>query len=420
MRKIISLLAIALIGLSGCGSKVVSDGKITTWAWDPNFNIPVMETAGTYYDTDLDFEVVEYSEDDVIQKLHTNLQAGTTENLPDIVLIADAYAQSFLQSYPDAFVALEDTIDFSQFAQYKLSSSSYNGHNYGVPFDNGATALYYRSDIIEKAGYTKEDMQNLTWREYFDIASDVYDKTGVKMMSYDLNDTALLPIMMQSAGKWYTDDSNSPESILNNEPLKIALEYTKEEVNSEWANQHVDWNSYVAGFNSGEVASVITGSWFMGNIMQEENQSGKWEVAATPRMGEVNSSVNASSVGGSSWYVLNNSGDQDAAVDFLNQVYAGNTDFYEEILRDYSAAGTYIPAFDTEEYNRKIEFFSDEPVYKLVSDYAVQITGADYMTPDTTVIEDIIHNAYLAYLDDEISIDELMQQISDDYSEQKI
>ena len=36
-------------------------------------------------------------------------------------------------------------------------------------FDTGATALYYRSDLIQEAGYTDEDMQDLTWDEFIKV-----------------------------------------------------------------------------------------------------------------------------------------------------------------------------------------------------------------------------------------------------------
>src|SRR5690625_771358 len=83
---------------------------VTAWAWDQVFNVTALETAGEYYDGDKEFEleVIENAQDDIIQKLNAGLASGTNSGLPNIVLIEDYRAQSFLQAYPDAFYELGD------------------------------------------------------------------------------------------------------------------------------------------------------------------------------------------------------------------------------------------------------------------------------------------------------------------------
>ncbi len=46
---------------------------------------------------------VEMAKADCLQKIHTVLASGVTDDLPDIVLISDLNAQGYLMSYPDAF-----------------------------------------------------------------------------------------------------------------------------------------------------------------------------------------------------------------------------------------------------------------------------------------------------------------------------
>ena len=69
-------------------------------------------------------------------------------------------AQSFLQSFPDSFYELTDVFNVTDFAEYKIAPTSLDGKNYGFPFDTGVTGLYVRTDYLEEAGYTVEDLRN--------------------------------------------------------------------------------------------------------------------------------------------------------------------------------------------------------------------------------------------------------------------
>ena len=156
--------------------------KLTVWCWDPAFNIYAMETAAKYYQKDhpdVTVEVVETPWDD-IQPLITNAAStGEYSQLPDIFLMQDNAFQKNAISYPDLFVDLTDSgIDFSQFAAGKLGYSTVGGKNYGVPFDNGAAIACYRTDILEQAGYTIDDLTDITWSRFEEISSDVQSKTG--------------------------------------------------------------------------------------------------------------------------------------------------------------------------------------------------------------------------------------------------
>ena len=118
-KKIVAMLmatAMIVTGCIGCGSsdseknekKAEDNGKkkVTVWAWDVEYNIPVMEEAAKRYEEkhqDVDIEVMEYAYDDITQKINTNLSSGITDGLPEIILSEDANVQKYLQSYPGAF-----------------------------------------------------------------------------------------------------------------------------------------------------------------------------------------------------------------------------------------------------------------------------------------------------------------------------
>ena len=86
---------------------------VTVWAWDTNFNGAAMKEAASRYaptHPDVNIKIDDsMQQEDIRQKLQTQLLANNTQGLPDIVLIQDDVAQKYLQSFPGAFVPLGRT-----------------------------------------------------------------------------------------------------------------------------------------------------------------------------------------------------------------------------------------------------------------------------------------------------------------------
>src|SRR5690606_27304620 len=139
-----------------------------------------------------------------------------------IVLIEDYRAQSFLQAYPDSFFALDEFINAADFADYKIGPTSFDGKQYGVPFDTGVTGLYVRTDYLEQAGYTVADLQDITWDQYIEIGKAVKEKTGKQMLTQDPNDLGLIRMMIQSAGSWYLQEDGTTPHLADNAALTQA------------------------------------------------------------------------------------------------------------------------------------------------------------------------------------------------------
>lgn len=93
-----------------------------------------------------------------------------------------------LQNYEEEFVALDDRVDYDKYVDYKRKLVEHDGKSYGIPFDCGTAALFYRLDILEQAGFSEADMQNLTWSRYMEIGQQVYQKTGIPMLTLDPTD----------------------------------------------------------------------------------------------------------------------------------------------------------------------------------------------------------------------------------------
>jgi lactose/L-arabinose transport system substrate-binding protein len=383
MRKHTGLAALALAGALGLGSGPALAVDVTVWCWDTNFNGAAMrEAASRYKTTHPDVNIViddSDTQDNIRQKLQTQLLAGSTEGLPDIVLIQDDQAKKYLLSFPGAFEPLSDSIDMSQFAPYKVAAATVDGKSYSLPFDSGVTGLFYRADYFKEAGFTDADMQDLTWGQLIDIGKKVKEKTGHELFGIDYNEVGWIRMMLNSAGQWYFNADGSL-NLVGNPTFKAALEAYQQIWTNGLAKPVSGWTDFTNSFTGGDVAAVPIGVWIVGTIKANAAaDAGKWAVAPVPRL-DTEGSANASNWGGSSWYVLSSSppDEKAAAIDFLKTVWAGDVDFYQAILSNTGAVGTWLHAREGAAYQTNDEFFSGQPVWQNFATWLAKVPDVDY------------------------------------------
>lgn len=377
ISKQLPVLSLSILASILTTSAIADD--LTVWAWDPNFNVAAMhEAAGRYKQqvSNFELEVIDSAREDIEQKLHIMLASGIKTSLPDIVLIEDYNAQKFLTAYPGSFLPLQEHINYNEFAPYKVKVMTLNDKIYGIPFDSGVAGLFYRTDYLEKAGFKHEDLVNITWDRFIEIGKVVKEKTGVAMLTYDINDVVLPHIMMQSGGEWYVDEQGKL-NLSENKALIKTLETIKAINDAEITRPISGWSSFVGSFNSGLSATVISGVWIMGSIKSVEEQSGLWKVAPIPRL-NIDNATHTSNQGGSSWYVLSTSDDQPLAIDFLKKTFASDQDMYQTLLVERGALATYLPASTGYAYTVNDPFFSDQPVFSDFSKWVREIPQVPY------------------------------------------
>lgn len=409
IKKIIACLLASsmMLGLTACGGSkennkeaAKEDNKLTIWAWDESFNIKAANEAKEIFkekNPDTEVEVVTMAQDDIVAKLNTSLSSGSYDGLPDIVLIEDYRIQGYLNAYESEFAELSDVAKPEDFAEYKTGVNQIDGKMYGIPFDSGVAATFYRADLIEEAGYSKSDMENLTWDKFIEIGKAVKEKTGIAMMSVSSNDIGILRAMLQSAGSWYTDEDGKV-NIGDNQALKDSISTYKRLVDEGIVKTiSSDWDQYVGAFNSGEVATVPNGCWISPSIVNAEEQSGKWAVAAIPRLSENPDSVNASSVGGAGWYVLKNVGHEETAKKFLKETFASNVDLMDQLAKDINLVSTLKAASGAENYQQGVEFYGGQPIFQDFMKWTDQVPSVNY-GENTYAIENLMTEALQAIL----------------------
>lgn len=413
--------------LPAAASSSAGEESLTVWCWDENFNIAAMKTAEKYYKEagheNFTLNIVNTAEEDIQTKISTAFSAGVTDDLPDIILMGDSWANMYLQNFEGCFADLTDQIDFSEFAQYKVSCFTVNDRVYGIPFDSGSAGLFYRKDILEAAGYSAEDLENVTWERLVEIGKDIREKTGKYVISFDPNSSCsfvLMDSVMQASGEWFYDASDEEQNadFANNAVVREMSMILKEFWNNDlvYRSESRDASS-VGAVQEGEVAFVPNAIWYAPTLMAAKDASGLWDYAPFPVLEEADTSP-YTNIGGSSWVILESSKQKELAIDFMKTIWAGNTDFYDDILLNQAAVSTWLPASGSDVYNAPNEFFGGKAIYADFASWGEFIPSVAYGT-NTWTVNNAIDSNLIDYFDDVVDLDGLMDNIQATYDSLK-
>lgn len=411
-KKVMTMVLAAsmLLGMAGCGSSSANDsaaangntaggdqavagtekndasgnaeggsqeGTLTVWCWD-SFNVDAMKEAGKLYQKDhpdVNINVVETVSSDIQTLVQTYAMSGELDALPDIFLMDDQVFAKYLQNYPDVFADLTDSgIAFADFAEAKVANSVKDGKNYGVPYDSNTVIACYRKDYLDQAGYTIDDLTDITWDRFIEIGKDVLDKTGMPMLTNVQGEPDLLNMILQSAGISVFDEDGKI-SLVNNDGLKEAMNVYMYLINAGILQEQTDWSGYQGSINNGTVVGTINGSWICATITSTDQaeQEGNWAVTNMPKLNDYPGATNYSAQGGSTWAISSSSKNYDLAVDFFKTTWAGSTEFYDNILSQLGAIATYLPAADSDAYNQVSDYFGGEAIYSKIVSYGSNI-----------------------------------------------
>lgn len=410
-RKFFSVLLAGVLALSiaGCGSSASSsseeastqeassgtasaegtqavdtskedDNTLSVYAWDKNFNIPALKAAEADYqknvNKDFKLNIIEQSQSSDIENAVTLAgSAGDYSTLPDIVLFQDHYIHKYVSDYPDAWQDIDDAdIDWSDFAKEKVSFSTIDNKHYGVPVDNGTVIAAYRTDLLEQAGHTIDELKGCSWDTFDKIGKDVYEKTGKYLLSMDGDGNDLPYMMMQAEGESQFKDGKI--NIKNNDTFKQVIETIVKLQKDKVLYLANNWNDYTDQSIVGDmVAGVINGNWIIPTMEQVEANSGKWEITTLPTL---KGGDGYASNGGSSLYITANCKKVDLAKDFLAKTFgAGSTETYDAALENGGVITTSTKAGQSDVYKKGVAYFNNQPIYQQIVEMGSKVTPVE-------------------------------------------
>ena len=403
------VLAGLVLAFTGCGRRTSAEmqntreDEIIIWTWDETFNVKAAKMAAKAYEKEhpeTRIQVITKEREEIQTEVKNLLSAELYEDLPDIIMLEDYDVQEMLAQFDDEFVDLTDRMNYDKFVDYKIKLCSRNGRMYGIPFDSGTVALFYRVDLLGQAGYTEADMQNLTWERYIEIGEDVYRKTGIPMLTLDPTDFPLVRVIMQSCGSWYVREDGVTVDIADNEALYQAMEIYRQLLESNVGRSVNGWNEFISAFQQGEVASVISGGWIISNIKARPEQENLWRITQIPVVTENANAVAASNVGGSGWYVLKNSAHSGAATAFAVSMFGENDDLLNQLITEIGIVPAVKNPTALTNYDTPDPFFGGQQVTKLLTELETRIPVVNYGSK-TYEIEDILEAEFQNVLVDD-------------------
>ena len=373
---------------------------LTVYAWDKNFNIPALQAAEADYqknvNPDFKLNIVEQSQSSDVENAVTLAgSAGDYSTLPDIVLFQDHYFKKYVTDFPDAWASFEGAdVNWDDFGAEKLSYSTIDGVHYGMPVDNGTVIFAYRTDLLEQAGYTIDDMKGISWDEWIEIGKKVYDTTGKYLLSMDGDGNDLPYMMLQAEGvsQFKDGDINLSENETFKKIIDVIVRGAKENV-IYLAN---DWSDYTDQTIVGDmVAGVMNGNWIIPTIQQVADNSGKWEITSMPTL-EGNGKEGFASNGGSSLYITSNCQNLELAQDFLAKTFgAGSTETYDAALKNGGVITCSAKAGESAVYNEGVPYFNNTPIYAEIVKMSANVPvveQSDYHYPTRTQVAAAIQN----------------------------
>ena len=316
-------LITSAILLTGCGSGPAAtpsapageaSGEITFWSSMAGMDKVAEKFNNSQDKIKVKFETIPNGGNGGYAKLSTAITAG---NGPDVSTIEYAQLPQFVsngQVQPlDGFIDKANTVD-------KLNGQirglvQFDGKSYGLPYDAAPMVMWYRKDLLDKAGATVPK----TWEE-FEAAGKKLKAVAPKsyLASFYPNEPTLMAALAwQGGAKWFSTEGDSWKLGLRDEATKKVADFWQRMIDSKIVKvEQAFSDEWSADLANGTLAGVLGANWGATGIQKRteaSGQKGKWIAAEAPNWG---TPANAF-YGGSSFNITKSSKNPAAAAKFI-------------------------------------------------------------------------------------------------------
>jgi len=240
---------------------------------------------------------------------------ATGANLPDVMAVDMDYLGKFTQAG-----GLED-LDAPPYdaravaprlARFTLGpATGLAGHLRALPADIGPGALFWRADLLARAGLAEDDLTR-DWDSYIAAGVKLKQATGIYLLAsaIDLKDILIRAGLADGQGVYF-DDAGRPQVTSQRfvQAFTLARAARRAGIDARIAAWSSEWSE---GFRRDRVATQMMGSWFAGHLKNwiAPAQSGLWRSSPLP-------AGIAASWGGSFWAIPVRAGHKPLAWDFI-------------------------------------------------------------------------------------------------------
>jgi multiple sugar transport system substrate-binding protein len=321
----VSLMAAAMLALTGCGSGSSSSGDkssnkndkvtltVSTWNYDTTPEFKALFEAYEKENPNVKIKNVDIAADQYDNKLTTMLSSGDT---------TDVLTMKNLQNY-GGYANRGQLLDMTADAK-KLISGQYgdviktykaDGDKYfALPYRNDFWVTYYNKDLFKKAGVTMPE--TMTWDQYEEMAKKLTSGSGSSKV-YGVYQHIWRSTIQAIAGAQTDHNLLKPSYSFMAPYYNRALAMQKAGDQMNYGTAKSTQTTYTAQFQTGKAAMMIMGTWAMAaNIQAKEKGETKvdWAIAPVPQ----NKSDESITFGSPTGFAINkNSKHADAAKKFI-------------------------------------------------------------------------------------------------------
>jgi multiple sugar transport system substrate-binding protein len=220
------------------------------------------------------------------------LTAFAGESTPDVSQLGNTWIPEFrvLNSLEplDGYVERSSVIQLNDYFEGVLRTNILESTLYGIPWYVDTRVVYYRRDLLRKAGFQKPPA---TWEETLRLCESMKQqakKEGVVRYPFFLPTNEWVPAIimgMQSGGSFLTE--NNTRGNFHGEKFQKAFELLAQFYHKEYSpsGQQLITNFYNS-FSDGLIAMYITGPWNIGEFSRRipPRLQDEWMTAPLPSM----------------------------------------------------------------------------------------------------------------------------------------
>jgi multiple sugar transport system substrate-binding protein len=283
---VIALLASTLAFAQGNGAAI--QGKVVVWAWpsaDKAFESIIKSFNAQYPNIEVTWVMKPGQAGGTRDALQAAIAAGS--GAPDVCLIEINDIGTF--ALTDAFVNLLDKPYNA--GKYKADMVPYKwnlattpaGKLFAFPWDIGPASIFYRRDILDKAGVPSdpETLSKLirTWDDYVAIGKKVNDPANKVWWTDNARN---VPYIYYAHKNFF--DANMNVAI-DNQTTRRVLTIASQIRNAGMDAKASAWtDEWYTMLSKGNIATTISGCWFGGFLKSwiAKDTSGKWGIIPIP------------------------------------------------------------------------------------------------------------------------------------------
>jgi len=321
---------------------------------------------------DVEIKLVSLAFGDHHNAMTTALATGS--NLPDVMAVEVGFIGKFAESggledlNQAPYNAKQYTNKFSKFTIPQATGGS--GKLAALPVDIGPGALFYRKDILDKAGVSEAELTK-SWDGFVEAGKKVKAATGAYLLA---NAGAIKDIYIRSGlkdgeGIYFNSkgeiEVTSPRFVKAFELAKAARTAGIDGKIGAWSNE---WSE---GFKRGQIASEMMGAWLAGHLASwiAPNTKGLWRSAQLP-------GGSFGSYGGSYYAIPTKAANKAEAWEFI-KFLSLNKEMQIEAFRKLDAFPALIEAQNDQFLDQPIEFLGGQKARQLWKVAADKIPAVD-------------------------------------------